>query len=203
MTDPAPVVDVDHLARRLGLPVPVTDPEVAFTLSEAIADRQAVVESYLGIPVTPVEFTESGLWPLMQGWDLANEPVVAITSTVAELNDASLPTGRFTITYTAGLDGANGVQYAPIRRWVLAHAAASVEVRRMLRAVSPATGRVIKSLSAEGQSVSYDDDLAQAGGASVTGQLAAATDGLGLPTLASLDRWRRANRRSYSRPTSW
>jgi hypothetical protein len=197
ITDPTLVVSVDQVARRAGLLLPLPA-ETEQLVREAILDKQAVVESYLGVPIVPRDVTETGRWPVLEGWNLTYEPLVAVGAVVAELTSGSgHPTGTFTVTYTWGLNAASGTEYEPIRRWLITHAGTTPEMRRLLRTADETAGSVrkVQSLSAEGQSVSYSDDLAN-GGSSAADALVDAT---GLPTLRTLDRWRRANRRIYQR----
>ena len=208
MTAPAQpplVVDVTYVARRAGLAVPVEDDQVAFVLEEAIRDRMVQVETYLGIPITPTRAVDTGRWANPGGWLLSREPVVEVISAVAETAPVTGGlTGTYTVTYTYGLDAAAGGEYEPIRRWVLAHSATHPDVRRLVRADPAAsTGtKTVVSVSAEGQSVSYKEDAPSGGGGGAAGSGGATVvDPSGLPTLASLDRWRRANRRVYQRPT--
>jgi hypothetical protein len=190
----SPVVSADEVARRLRLQQPLTE-DVRWAIDQAIWDAQADVEAYLGQPVTPTTFIETGLvaWP--GGWQLTNAPLISIVAVTAETDpDSGVPTGLYTVEYTAGIDAINDPTLAPIRRYVIAHAKYSPEVQLLLAEESPAPARRVASLTAEGQSVTYeaDPDTDSQPGSGAPGAL---------PLLSSLDRWRIAGRRVFQRPT--
>lgn len=201
------VVSADLVARRLGLNLPLATAD-QWTVEQAIGDAQVDVEAYLGRPITPVQFTETGLRPVPGGWPLANDPVTAIVSVTAEVDGNSLPTGAYTVVYTAGLDATNDPALTPILRYVTAAAMNSPELVRMWRTTYPGLARIVKNLSAEGQSVGYEETtpagtpwpppVSRSTSAQGPGTFPAGT----LPTLKSLDRWRHAGRRIYQRPNS-
>jgi hypothetical protein len=192
------VISVDDVARRLGLTRPVSA-DTAWLIEQAILDAQADVSAYLGRPIIPTEFTESGLWPNADGtWLVCNLPLIAVISVVADVDPVSFAAvGTYTVTYTAGLDVAADPALAPIRRYLMAAVLNSADVIRLWRAAAPAAGRVAKSLTAEGQSISYENVTPAGGDPAKPG---ADTPGA-LPSLKSIDRWRVANRRLYQRPT--
>lgn len=193
VTDPRTLaVDPDALARRLGIATPVVDPPLRQRLLDAIADAQADVEGYLGRVVTPIQVTDTGRYEYADGWRLSQHPVVEIVSVTPETGPSG-PTGSFTVVYLAGLDAANDPQLTPIRRYILAQASEADAVRALMP--DPQLGRRVTSLSAEGQSVSYEAGN-RGGGTSL--ETAHAGDS---PALASLDRWKLAGRRVSS--PSW
>ncbi|WP_431976080.1 hypothetical protein [Micromonospora haikouensis] len=184
--DPPPlVVPVAEVARRAGLNP--DDTAVAQVVEDAIRDATADAEGYLGYPLIPVTTTETGLAPDCSGtWHLQHEPVAAILQVTAELDSQLQPTGLYTVTYTWGRD-AREPEYGPIRRWITASAVyAHPEVRRLSEQV---TGRRVKSVSAEGQSVQYEASPATADAPTV-----------GVPPMSTMDTWRLAGRRAYTRP---
>jgi hypothetical protein len=111
--------------------------------------------------------------------------VLRIVSTVAELDTGGQPTGTFTVTYLTGLDPRNEPSQRPILRYIVAHALNSPEVWRTW--VATGVRGPVTSVSAEGQSISYGAiTLGPAGG----GGSQPGAPGT-MPTLKSLDRWRR------------
>jgi hypothetical protein len=140
----------------------------------------------------PRTYTETGLIPYPSGYNLIHAPLVAIISQTAEYDVDGNATGRYTVTYTAGLNGVSDADLEPLRRFVRTHAFYSPTLQALLREQNPALARQVASVSVEGQSVTYSD----------TYDTADAEPGSGapgsLPTLASCDRWRR--RSVYQRP---
>uniref|UniRef100_UPI003F498C42 hypothetical protein n=1 Tax=Nonomuraea sp. CA-251285 TaxID=3240002 RepID=UPI003F498C42 len=186
------IVAADEIARRLRLPLPLDEPD-QWLIEQAIRDAQTDVEAYLGRPISVREFTETGLPLLADGFRLKETPVVELV-TVEWPPDGS----GYTVTYRAGLDVAGHPVFAPIVRYVAAHAMWSEDVQGVRRRLRLEDTRTPTSISVTGQSISYKD----------THDSASARPGSGtpgaLPTLASLDRWRVAGRRVYQRPTvSW
>jgi hypothetical protein len=188
------VVTPEAVAAKAGLPVPLSD-EHRTLLTDAILDAQSDVEAYLGRAITPQTFTITGIWPLGSGeWSFraADYPVVSIDDATAELDGNNQPTGYFTITYTAGLDGAADPVLRPIRRYVAAHALNAPEVVAEWRKVTVPVGEK-RSASTDGQSVSYAATTLGGGGAAGSGAPGS------LPLLSSLERWKRAGRRVFQR----
>lgn len=192
MDAPPLIVATADVGTRAGLPVPLNDQDQAL-ITAAIVEAQVDLEAYLGRPVTPREFTQTGCIPYLNGWDLAEDPVLQVISSVSETGPDGRETGRYTVTYRAGLDGANDPDLAPLRRYVTVHAAYAPQV--MQRATDGPGGRVEKSLSVEGQSVTYEN-------AYTPGVPGSGTPG-SLPTLSSCDRWRRSGRRVYRGRSPW
>lgn len=193
-TPPAPplIVPVDVIARRLGLPDPLTEDD-EWLIAEAIADAQSDLEAHLGRPVTPREYTEMGRFPFAGGFRLAQDPVVEVVSTTAETDPGTgQPTGLFTVVYTAGLDGALDPDLAPLRRYVTAHTIYSAGVQAILRRLAPESAQRVRTVAVEGQSVTYEDVYARSAEAGAVGSL---------PTLKSCDRWRVAGRRVHQAAT--
>lgn len=190
------IVTADYIARRLGLPRPLSADD-QWTVEEAITEAQSDVEAYLGRAITPTQYTETGLWKAFDGsYLLTYWPLVDIVSETAETDpDTAQLLGTWTVVYTAGLDAANDPLLAPIRRYVVAAAMNSPSVTDLWEAAQPSAGRVVTSVSAEGQSVSYAN-TSPAGG-----QIGPAGSGSpgALPLLSSLDRWRIAGRRVFQR----
>lgn len=167
------VVDVEVVARRAGYTLPLTD-DARQALRDAIEDAQADVQGYLGRGLLPVEYSESS-WrygPLgaVTSYRLAHGPVVAL------LEETPVDGGDYyVVRYLAGLDARTA---PPIVRYVLAHAAALA--RQHPNAKGYGAVRRIRSLSVDGQSVSYDAE----GGAAGSGSIGS------LPNLSALDAYR-------------
>lgn len=181
------VVPVERVARRLKLTPPL-EPDMQALIEDAIRDAQADVEGYLGRPIVPVTVVERGLWPWSSGWSLAEDDVITVVSAVPEAYGDGQLTGTFTVTYTAGLDARTDPRLEPIRRFVIAHAVNSpalVEVWEHQQRDAGVRGQV-KSVSTEGQSISYAALSQGGGGAAGSGAPGA------LPSLVSLNPWRRA-----------
>lgn len=190
------VISPETLAVSIKMPLPLDDAQRE-TLTQAILDAQDDVYAYLGQPITPQEFTQSGLWPLDDEWLLTahgDGDVVKITAIVGENDPDGVPLGTFTVTYLAGIDARNGAEYGPIRRYIKAHAANSPEVTRLWRAVVNPE-KTIKSSSTQGQSVSYEVPTLGGGGSAGSGNPGA------LPTIGSLSRWKVAGRRVHQPAT--
>lgn len=193
--DPRLVVAPVDLLRRAG----ITDPTEAqiLTATDAILDAQADVVAYLGRPITPTTYTETDRFAYYDGWRLEaapDEDLIEIVSVTPQLV-AGVPTDYFTVTYIAGIDAATDPVLDPIRRYVRVHAMNSPEFTRMWKTATKAEGDV-RSLSAEGQSVSFSPPTLGGGG----GKAGSGEPGT-LPTLGSLDRWRLAGRRAYQAPS--
>jgi hypothetical protein len=207
MTEPAPepqdpdglVIPTSLLAKRAKLDA--TDPAVHEVLVEAIQDAQADVVGYLGRAIVPTEYEETGVGSTWTGeWDLAplDEPVLEVLSATPELAaDGVTPTGYYTVVYRAGIDAADTTDASlhPIRRYVRAHALNSPEVTKLWQSTG-GKGEV-RSVSAEGQSISYGPATLGGGGEAGSGVPGA------LPKLSSLDFWRVAGRRAYHRKDSY
>lgn len=192
-----PIVTADEVALRMGLPTPLSEQD-RLRVEAAIVDAQTDLEGYLGRPVTPRDYTETGLFPYPQGFQLRHQPVISVISQTPELNPVGdYETGLYTVVYTAGLDGVADPDLEPLRRYVRTHAIYSPELQEMLRKLTPEATRVMRSSSVEGQSVTYEDAYTPAGepGSGAPGSL---------PTLASCDRWRlRSVYQRPSRPGWW
>lgn len=176
------VVSPEYVAARFGLG------ETAATLRMiryALLDAQADVVAYLRRPITPQTYTVSGVAAYGPTWrfDPVDVPVHTIDTVTAETDAEGNPTGFYTLVYTAGLDAANDPALAPIRRYVVAHAANSPQfVSEWSRTESGKAG-TIKSASTEGQSVTYDKATLGGGGEAGSGKPGA------LPSISSLDQW--------------
>lgn len=163
-------------------------------VEQAILDAQATVEGYLGRAVLPRQFTELHLLPGADGaWPLTHEPVLSVDTITVETDPIyGQPTDYYTVTYTAGLDAANDPELGPIRTYVARAAAADPAVQALAREKNPSTGRVVQSVTVEGQAVTY---------ATAPPPAVPAAGAPGSPiTLKHLDRWRLAGRRVYQRP---
>jgi hypothetical protein len=205
MTEPAPpvveevcplVIPVEKIAKRLGLDVPPTDDD-AEAIAGAIYDAQAEVEGYLGRPITPTVFVQTNSIAYTDGWHLSESKVIEVQSAVPETDPVNgEPTGRYTVTYLAGIDATQPI-YLPIRRYIEAAVLDHGEIARIWQAKQGTkAARRERSVSVEGQSISWDY-LTPSGVDGKQGQ--ADRLGTGRPSLASMDRWRLAGRRVFQR----
>lgn len=208
--DPTLVVSPEALASRIRMTLPLNE-DTREVIEDSIRDAQADVEAYLGQPIVPTTFVQTHCWPYVDGWHLTVHDdafFIDVVSSAPEYDpaDGTTPTGYFTVTFTAGLDVKNDRTLRPILRFVLAAAANSEDVTLLWRTATGAKGAV-KSVSAEGQSVSFDPayplgappPAGRGGGA----KPAESRQPGELPTLGSLDRWRVAGRRVYQGPTRY
>jgi hypothetical protein len=198
------VVSPEELATRLGLPLPISAADRT-ALADSILDAQTDVVSYLGRPILPALITERRSWPWpLGGWKLSQSPVIEVITEIEVFDDVDQPTGYWDVTYRAGLDARSDESLRPIRRLVLALAAQSDNSVRLWTesghgaAATDDAGlgpRRIKSVSAEGQSVSYE--FGRPGDA---GQTPGAAGAIGGPIRwASIDQWRIRGRRVFQR----
>lgn len=207
MTEPSPYIDdkaiplvipLAKIATRLRLPQPLDD-DAEETIRAAILDAQGEVEGYLGRPITPMQFVQRGCVPYPDGWKLTEPKVISVDTVVAETYEDGTPTGFYTVTYTAGLDARQSM-YLPIRRYIEGAVLDHDEIARLWQVTQgeDATRRR-RSVSVEGQAVTYDYLTP---GGSVQGKQGQATASLGTgrPSLSSMDRWKLAGRRVFQRP---
>lgn len=166
------IASAEEVAEELGVTLPLTavQRERYWTKIQA---AQADVSNFLGRPLVPTPrqllevtplygyaLTDPQAWPIQQYDD-----IVTVQGYVANLD------GTYSVDLLVGLDAA---AEQPIVRYVIAHAAEAI--RNDPTAPESATRRVT-SVSAEGQSISYDS-------APQAGQVGA------LPTLDSLSTYR-------------
>lgn len=198
------VASPEDLAVQLGLTLPISDEDRAI-LTGSLLDAQADVVAYLGRPILPKVITERRTWPWpLGGWKLTQNPVIEILSETELLDDAGDPTGYWDVVYRAGLDVRGDEALRPIRRLVLALAGQSDAAVRMWAATGyGSTGgdanglgpRRVKSISTEGQALSYE--FARPGDG---GQVAGTAGAIGGPIRwASIDQWRIRGRRVFQR----
>ncbi|MFF4777538.1 hypothetical protein ACFY05_32245 [Microtetraspora fusca] len=187
---PPLVVSAAEVARRLRLPQPLPGADLCL-VEQALLDAQADVEAYLGRPITPRTYTQTGVASPADGrFRLDHEPVLSILSVTPETHPVDgYPTGRYTVVYTAGLDAVTDPDLAPIRRLVRDLAIHSPVVQSLFRRLLPDEARRVTSLSVEGQSVTYADTYPTAPASS-----GERFPGSPLP-FSSVDRWRLAGRR--------
>lgn len=206
MTDTTPpeinplVIDVDYLARRLGLDSPV-DSATADILREAILDAQADVEGYLNRPIVPQVRTlehqhpyviTGGGW--LGGWIeydalstrwRQDHDVLSVLSVTPEVRpDDGFPTGLLTISYLAGLDARNDPELRPILRYVTAAARNDPAVLDVWSAVTKPRGQ-LTSVSTDGQTASFSSPWHGQGTTPGSGAPGA------LPLISSLFPWKR------------
>jgi hypothetical protein len=189
------VVSPETLALRAGIPLPLSAADRELIIGW-IRDAQADVRAYLGVPIMPAVFIETGRYDVGGEWNLTPlaEPVIEITSAVAETIGGQL-TGAYTITYLAGLNAKDDPDLYPIVRYIIAHALNQPGFTLLWKVVTSAKGEVT-SLSTEGQSISYGPATLGGGGAVGSGAPGS------LPDLSSLDYWRVAGRRVFQRRTA-
>jgi hypothetical protein len=193
LPDPPPLlVTVEDVCDLAGLNS--ADPDAADKVEKAIRRVTADVVAYLGQPVQPTQYTEHHRPPawdresLTWGYDLTYAPLVEVVSAVAEVDQDQDETGLFTVTYIAGIDAAE-TPYAAIRQYILRASAYAdpVVVRLTLAASLP---RDVKSVSADGQSVTFADRP----------QVSKSTSAEGVPAMETMDEWRVRGRTAYTRP---
>ncbi|MEU0427115.1 hypothetical protein ABZ235_26515 [Streptomyces canus] len=177
------VTSPEAVAKELGVPLPLTA-EQRDDLLTAIRKAQADVVGYLGQPVIPQLVTRTALTPIWRhqedlenpdSWPFEADDLVQV-SAYCDRGD-----GTYDVDFLVGLDGAS---VDPIVRYVTTHAA---ESERLRPGVVASQGRRVSSVSAEGQSISYES-------APTTGQAGA------LPELSSLSRWKRRLFQPLNRP---
>lgn len=190
------IMSPEALADSIGMTLPLSSQQRRI-LRQAIIDAQSDVVAYLGRPVMPQTYVQSGLWAYGDEWLLTvqgDDPVVRVLSTVQEVDPLGGVLDTWTVTFLAGINARDGEEYEPIRRFVRAHAANSPEVTRLWRSVVNPE-KVIKSSSTQGQSISYEVPTLGGGGAAGSGNPGA------LPKISTLDRWRLAGRRVHQGAT--
>lgn len=183
------IVSPETLARKAKIPLPLSE-EDREQIIECIRDAQADVVGYLNRAIVPSPYTETGRYDVGGQWNLTplDDPIIEITSVIAETSGGQ-PTGLFTIAYTAGLDAKNDPALSPIRRYVTAAAMNSPEFTLLWKTATKAKGD-IKSVTTEGQSISYDKPTLGGGGKGQAGEI---------PSLDSVGFWRRLS--VYQRKT--
>ncbi|MFF9901232.1 hypothetical protein [Streptomyces longispororuber] len=140
----------EAVADALDVPLPLTAPQRA-AFQQALRDAQADVVGYLKRPVVPRAVTLHAVTPR---WTDALEeadcwPTEHLDDFVEVISYRQLADGRYDVDLLVGL---NGPQEEIVVRYVVAHAAESVRQR----SGEHGGGRRVSSVSAEGQSISYD-----------------------------------------------
>lgn len=176
------VVTPWDVAVAVGLTLPLTDIQ-RIRLSAAIDRAQAKVGDYLNRPLLPeartfthrqpltgYELTDPAAWP-----DVKREADDTIDVTAVTVVDYS-----YTVDVLVGLNAATDPRLQAVRDWIIADAAG-----QMVAATGDARlgTREVTSVSADGQSVSY-----QQAGTQATGDTGVAG---GKPELRALRKWRR------------
>lgn len=177
------VTSPEAVAKELGVPLPLTAVQRDDLLT-AIRKAQADVVAYLGRPVIPQLVTRTALTPHWhrdgeledaETWPFEVDDLIVV-SAYRDRGD-----GIYDVDFLVGFDGAAN---EAVVRYVATHAA---ESERLRPGGVGAQGRRVSSVSAEGQSISYES-------APATGQAGA------LPTLDSLSRWKRRLYEPLHRP---
>ncbi|MGC5042500.1 hypothetical protein ACLQ16_04185 [Streptomyces albidoflavus] len=171
----------EAVADALGVPLPLSSAQRS-AYEEEIRNAQADVAAYLNRPLVPTATTLRGVTPRwadalddIEAWPVHLDDIAEVVSYRTN------PNGTYDVDLLVGL---NAAQEETVVRYVVAHAAESVRQRPDQ---SSGSGRRVSSVSAEGQSISYDS-------APITGQAGA------LPTIDSLKRLRRLVFQPLSRP---
>ncbi len=172
MDEPTLLVQPEVVARKLGVRTALTADQRE-TIEDAILDATQTVEGYLQRPLTPRAQTVTGLYPRpgyaledWRAWSVEIDDDYAVATAVAKDD------GTYDVTFTVGLDAA---QHPDIVRYVRVHAVETVR----LDDESGMGKRRVSSMSAEGQSMSWESGRAPSGDAGA------------LPALESLKRHRR------------
>lgn len=175
------IVSPETLAKKAKIPLPLSE-EDREQIIECIRDAQADVVSYLNRAIMPTSYTETGRSDYGGEWNLTplDDPIIQITDVVAETSNGQ-PTGYVTVTYLAGLNAKDDPALSPIRRYVAAAAMNSPEFTLMWKTATKTKGDV-KSVTTEGQSISYGTPTLGGGGKGQPGEL---------PGLDSLHYWKR------------
>jgi hypothetical protein len=189
------IVSPEDLAEDADMTLPLTDSQRRI-ITRSILAAQSKVVAHLGRAIVPTVYTEHGRWDVFGQWNLTplDEPVRDVLTVTAETISGQ-PTGRYTVTYLAGLDAKNDPDLAPIREFVTADAMNSPGFTRMWRTATKPE-RDIRSAATQGQSISYAPATLGGGGKGQPGEL---------PTLASLNRWRLigVHQRPVEEPPPW
>ncbi|NGO67896.1 hypothetical protein [Streptomyces boncukensis] len=161
----------EAVADALGVALPLTAAQRG-RYEQTLRDAQADVVAYLNRPLVPRAVTLRAVSPSGIGdpEDPCSWPVDLSDDFVEVTAWRQNPDGTYDVDLLVGLDGAREEK---VVRYVVAHAAESIRQRP-----DQDGGRRVSSVSAEGQSISYES-------APSTGQAGA------LPTLASLNGLRR------------
>ncbi|MGL5816655.1 MAG: hypothetical protein ACRCYR_03760 [Phycicoccus sp.] len=160
------VVSVEDVVDMLGIADPSAAQEAR--IEEELLAAHADIEDYLNRPLIPVVVTRAGMWKDprydemdWRAWPWAvddyDDDVVVLDATVSS-------DGSWTVELRIGFDGPGTPGVA---RYVKSH------VREALTADPEftAVGRKVRSVSAEGQSISYDTGSGAHGAAGSTGSL--------------------------------
>lgn len=177
------VTSPEAVADSLGVPLPITADQRS-ALETAIRNAQADVVAYLNRPVVPRALTLRAATPFYTGnlddaesWPLPDQDDLVEVIAYRPHGD-----GTYDVDFLVGL---NGATEETIVRYVTAHAA---ESERQRPGGVGSSGRRVSSVSAEGQSISYET-------APTAGQAGA------LPALESLNRLRRRLYQPLNRPS--
>ncbi|AKN68762.1 hypothetical protein QR97_02145 [Streptomyces sp. PBH53] len=171
----------EAVADALGVPLPLTPAQRA-AYEEEIRNAQADVAGYLNRSLVPRLMTVRGVTPR---WTDALDDITAWPVHLDDIAEVvtyrTNPDGTYDVDLLVGL---NGAHEEAVVRYVVAHAA---EMVRQRPDQSGGAGRRVSSVSAEGQSISYES-------APAAGQAGA------LPSIDSLKSLRRLLFEPLSRP---
>ncbi|MEU5748236.1 hypothetical protein ABZ804_22190 [Streptomyces sp. NPDC047726] len=179
------VTSPEAVAKELGVALPLSAEERDDLLT-AISNAQSDVVAYLGQPVVPQLITRTALTPSPLGqdedlndpssWPFQSDEVHVEVYAYRDRGD-----GTYDVDFRVGFDGAANKS---VVRYVTSHAA---ESERLRPGGAGSTGRRVSSVSAEGQSISYES-------APEAGQAGA------VPTIDTLSRWKRRLFQPLNRP---
>jgi hypothetical protein len=194
---------MEAVAKKIGLTLPVTDDAIEERIITALDEAADDVRTYLNRPIAPTEETLVAAPPIITypPEDWRAWPILADYFDHVEVVSSALRgDGYYDLVVNVGLDVENDPDLSPIRRYIVAHALNSADLSRLWRETNPDLARTVKSVSAEGQSISYSVETPSGAAPGKSGSGAPGA----LPTLASLDRWRRRGvfqRRGQPYPT--
>ncbi|MFL6163100.1 MAG: hypothetical protein ACJ74U_12825 [Jatrophihabitantaceae bacterium] len=157
-------------------------------VEDAIRAAQTQVEAYLRRKITPVQFVQTGCIDYADGWRLDWDPVVEIVSATPEVHGDGQPTGLYTVTYTAGYDVTTG-RHGADHRLDQGRRPGRPGVVRLMAANGQ---RLVRSVSAEGQSVSYESTPS-------TDKVPTA----GVRPMSTMDYWRKRSVYKREAPTRY
>ncbi|MFJ5143053.1 hypothetical protein [Streptomyces sp. NPDC088707] len=143
------LASAEQIADKLNVPLPLSAAQRE-AFRDAIADAQSDVAGHLGRPLLPTPRTLTDARPLF-GYDLLDArawPLNGVDDIVTVAGVTEKADDRYDVDLLVGLDAA---AEKPIVRYVVAHAAETLRN-------DPAAGggRRVTSVSAEGQSISYE-----------------------------------------------
>lgn len=154
MAEPQLLVTPDDVMSRVG--VDPEDTDLLLRAKRAILDAQADVEGYIRRGLFPVERTLPSVYPVTSiNWGLGDvrawpDVLFMVQDVFTVVSSTPNGDGSFQLVVNVGLDGLNE---SPIVRFVTRHAA---ETLRNDPVLFNTVQKRVKSVSAEGQSLTYE-----------------------------------------------